>query len=81
LKRKQLTLFLFLTQGIGAIFYSVFSAAYILALPTYDFFGGEGVRVLSGEPVFHLLLSIFGGLFVILVLLALLLSVLVKTED
>jgi len=80
LKRKQLNSFLFLTQGIGAIFYTVFSAAYILALPTYDFFGGEGVRVLTGEPIFHLLLSIFGGLFLISIIILAALSIFAKLE-
>ena len=80
MKRKQLNSFLFLTQGIGAIFYTVFSAAYILALPTYDFFGGEGVRVLTGEPIFHLLLSIFGGLFLISIIILAALSIFAKLE-
>jgi hypothetical protein len=73
LKIKQLTLLLFLAQGIGAVFYAVFSAAYILALPSN--------QVLSGEPVFRLLLSIFGGLFVILILVSLVISALHKQED
>jgi hypothetical protein len=72
--------FLFLTHGIGAIFYTVFSAAYILALPTYDFFGGEGVRVLTGEPIFHLLLSIFGSLFLLSIIILAILSIFVKLE-
>lgn len=80
MKRKQLNSFLFLTQGIGSIFYTVFSAAYILALPTYDFFGGEGVRVLTGEPIFHLLLSIFGGLFLISIIILVALSIFVKLK-
>jgi hypothetical protein len=81
LKRKQLNLFLHLMQGIGAIFLTVFSAAYILALHSYDFRGFGGVPVLSGEPVFHLLLSIFGGLLVLFTVIAIVLSVTVKPED
>jgi hypothetical protein len=73
LKRNQLSRFVFLTQGIGAVFYAVFIASYALALPSN--------RVLHGEPVFRIPLSIFGGLFLILVVLALILSFLVKTEN
>jgi hypothetical protein len=72
-KRKQLTLFLFLAQGIGAVFYGVFSAAYILPVPS--------THVLTGEPVFKLLLSTFGGLFFIFILLALALSVIIGPDD
>jgi hypothetical protein len=73
LKRNQLSRFVFLTQGIGAVFYAVFIASYALALPSN--------RVLHGEPVFRIPLSIFGGLFLILVVLALILSFLVKTKN
>jgi len=73
LKSKQLTLFLFFVQGIGVIFSSVFSAAYFFALPS--------INVLSEEPVFKLLLSIFGGLFVILVLVSLVFSAIVNQKD
>jgi hypothetical protein len=73
LKRNQLSRFVFLTQGIGAVFYAVFIASYALALPSN--------RVLHGEPVFRIPLSIFGGLFLILIVLALILSFLVKTKN
>jgi hypothetical protein len=73
LKRNQLAQFVFLAQGIGAIFYAVFIASYALALPSN--------RVLHGEPVFRIPLSIFGGLFLILLVLALILSFLVKIEN
>ncbi|HTY74886.1 MAG TPA: hypothetical protein VMD05_04890, partial [Candidatus Nanoarchaeia archaeon] len=47
-----------LTQGIGAVFFAIFWAAYAFALPSN--------HVLHGEPIFKILLSIFGGLFVLL---------------
>jgi hypothetical protein len=73
LERKQLAMFLFLTQGVGAVFYSVFSAAYIIPVPS--------TTVLTGDPVFHLLLSIFGGLFFIFILVALALSLTSRPEE
>ena len=70
MNRKQLASFLFLVQGIGVVFYGVFSSAYMLALPTSD--------LLHGEPIYKLLLSIWGGLFLILIFVAIGLSVLLK---
>jgi hypothetical protein len=68
-----LAIFLFVAQGIGAIFYAVFSAAYILAIPS--------INVLSGEPVFKWPLTVFGVLFVILILVSLVVSFVYKPED
>jgi hypothetical protein len=62
-----------LVQGIGAVFYGVFSSAYMLALPSSD--------LLHGEPIFKLLLSIWGGLFLILIFVAIALSMLLKKDD
>ncbi len=73
MKSKQLDRFLFAIQGIGIIFYGVFSAAYILALPSN--------HLLSGEPVFHVLLSIFGGLFFLLTIAAIAVSVTARIEE
>jgi hypothetical protein len=47
-----------ITQGIGAVFFAVFWAAYAFALPSN--------RVLHGEAIFKIPISIFGGLFVAL---------------
>jgi hypothetical protein len=55
-----------LTQGVGAIFFAVFWASYALALPSN--------RVLHGEAIFKIPISIFGGLFVILAIVLLVLS-------
>jgi Zn-dependent protease with chaperone function len=72
LKNRQVTLFLLLTQGIGAVFVGVFSAAYLLALPSDE--------VLHSEPVFSLSLQITGALFLILVLVSVVLSFKVKSK-
>jgi Zn-dependent protease with chaperone function len=73
LKRNHLALFVFLSQGIGAIFFAVFLAAYALALPS-----NQG---LHGQPIFRIPLSIFGGLFLALTAIAVVLSFIVKPED
>lgn len=54
---RRLVMFLFFVQVIGAIFYCVLSAAYFLPFPS--------TQVLIGEPIFKLLLSVFGGLFLV----------------
>jgi len=62
-----------LTQGIGAIFFAVFLASYALALPSN--------RVLHGQPIFRIPLSIFGGLFLALIAISAVLSIIVKPEE
>jgi len=57
---------LLITQGLGAVFFAVFWAAYAFALPSN--------RVLHGEAIFKIPLSIFGGLFVLITIMLLLLS-------
>jgi hypothetical protein len=73
IKKKWLNSFLYSAQAIGAVFYAVFSAAYILSIPS--------TKVLTGDPIFHSLLLIFGGLFLILIISALVLFTLVKQSD
>jgi hypothetical protein len=58
---------------MGAIAYAVFIASYALALPTN--------QVLHGEPVFRIPLSIFGGLFLLLTVTALIVSFIVKPKE
>jgi hypothetical protein len=62
-----------LTQAVGAIFFAVFLTSYALALPSN--------KVLHGEPIFRTSLSIFGGLFLILVAVAVVISIVVKPKD
>jgi len=64
---------MFLAQGIGAIFYAFFIASYALALPSN--------QVLHGEPIFRIPLSIFGGLFLLSIIVLLTLSFKVKPEE
>ena len=66
LKKNQLDRFVLLAQGIGAVFFAVFWAAYSFALPS--------TRVLSGEPIFKIPLSAFGGLFLLLTVVLLVFS-------
>jgi len=62
-----------LTQAIGAVFFAVFLASYALALPSN--------LVLHGEPIFRIPLSIFGGLFLALTAVVIVLSFITKPED
>jgi hypothetical protein len=73
LKSKQLALLVFLTQGIGVIFYGIFLAAFYLPLPSNE--------TLIGDPIFRLSLSIFGGIFLILIAVSLMASRLLKQEE
>lgn len=72
MKNRYLNLLLYLFQGIGAAFVGVFSAAYLFALPSME--------VLHEEAIFKLLLSISGGLFLILIVVFAVLSLRVKPE-
>jgi hypothetical protein len=73
LKTNNLARYAFLTQAIGAVFFAVFLASYALALPSN--------LVLHGEPIFRIPLSIFGGLFLALTAIAILLSFIAKPEE
>ena len=59
---KDLAMFL-LVQFVGTVFYYVLSAAYFLPFPS--------TQVLIGEPIFRLLLTGFGGLYLVLTLVLL----------
>jgi hypothetical protein len=66
LKTNQLGRIVLLAQGVGAIFFAVFWASYAFALPSN--------RVLHGEAIFKIPISVFGALFVILSIVLLVLS-------
>jgi hypothetical protein len=72
MKKRQTNMFLYLFEGVGAVFVAVFSAAYLFALPT--------MNVLHSEPTFHLVLSVFGVVFLALIAIALIL-VATKQEE
>jgi hypothetical protein len=65
-------MFLFITQGAGAIFVAIFLAAYLGGLPS--------TVVFHSEPAFRIPLSIFGVVLMVMVLAALVLVVLSKKD-
>jgi hypothetical protein len=62
-----------LAQGIGAVFVCFFLGAYFFALPS------DGV--LHSEPFFRLPLQIFGGIFLILILVVIIFSLMRKSKS
>ncbi|MCW4047821.1 MAG: hypothetical protein NWE99_09750 [Candidatus Bathyarchaeota archaeon] len=72
LSSRQINIFLYATQGVGAVFVAVFLAAYLGGLPT--------TKVLHSEPVFRWLLLIFGALFLILIFVVAVVSVLSRDK-
>ncbi len=60
-------MFLFVAQGVGAVFVGVFLAAYLAGLPS--------TAVFHSEPAFRIPLLIFGAVFLVMVLLAFVLAV------
>jgi len=57
---KQVSNFLFVTQGVGAIFVGIFLAAYLGGLPS--------TNVLHNEAAFRIPLTILGVVLLVLVL-------------
>ena len=62
-----------LTQIIAVIFYGIFLAAFYLPLPSN--------QTLIGDSIFRSSLSIFGGIFLVLIIVSVAASRLVKKED
>ena len=62
LMNRNLTMF-WIVQAAGVIFYSVLSAAYFIPFPDS--------RILIGEPIIHLLMSVFGGVYLLLTVISL----------
>jgi hypothetical protein len=73
ISRKQLNVLLYLTEGLGIIFYSVLSAAYYWVIPS--------TKVLTGEPAFKIPITIFGLAYFIMVLLVLALSAISRNQE
>ena len=73
LNNGQISKFLFGLEGIGAIFVGAFLLAYLMGLPTDV--------VHHSDLTLRMILSIFGGLLLILVIIGLLVSVLKKRKD
>ena len=57
---KRISNFLFITQGVGAIFVGIFLVAYLGGLPS--------TNVLHNEAVFRIPLSILGVVLLVLIL-------------
>jgi hypothetical protein len=73
LSSKQISMFLYTAEGLGAVFVVLYSVAYLLGLPT--------TRVLHSDPTFRSVLSVLGVLLIVFVLVALVLSALAKKKD
>ena len=72
LNDKKLTTFLLSLEGAGAVFAGIYLAAYLGGLPS--------TAVLHSEPVFRILLFIFGSVLLVLVLSALIFAALAKEQ-
>ena len=68
----QISKFLFAFEGIGAIFVGAFLLAYLMGLPTYV--------VYHSDPNLRMILSLFGGLLIILVIIGFLVSFFYKKK-
>ena len=69
---SQISKFLFAVEGIGAIFIGAFLSAYLMGLPTYV--------VYHSDPSLRMILSLFGGLLIILISIGFLISFLNKKK-
>lgn len=66
--KKQLSVWLFICDGLGIIFYGILSAAYYIPIPS--------TKVLIGEPFYKSSITIFGLLYLSMVILIIALSIL-----
>ncbi len=66
-------MFLFAAAGLGAIFVGIFSAAYLLGLPS--------TAVLHSEPIIRTALSILGIILIAVTLAALAVAAFMKPKD
>jgi hypothetical protein len=73
MKSEQAALLVFLAQGVGVIFYGIFLAAFYIPMPSND--------TLIGDPTFRTPLSIFGGIFLVLIIISLAASYVRKQEE
>jgi hypothetical protein len=68
LSDKRLEKYLYLVEGVGAVFVAFFLVAYLGGLPT--------TNVLHSLPVFRLPLTVFGAALLVLILVGVVLAVL-----
>jgi len=62
MERNPLEVLEFSAQGIGVVFYVIFLAAFYIPMPSND--------TLIGDPTFRTPLSIFGGIFIIFIIIS-----------
>ncbi|MCW4009235.1 MAG: TMEM199/VMA12 family vacuolar ATPase assembly factor [Candidatus Bathyarchaeota archaeon] len=67
--------FLLAIQAVGAVFFTVFLAAYVFGLQATS-----PNIVLHSDPVFRLVLSVFGGLLLVMIAVAVVLSYVSKVQ-
>jgi len=70
---KKLTSFLLAAEGIGVLFVIIYSAAYMLGLPT--------TKVYHSEPVFRTTLSILGIILIAIAIVALIAAAVWKRKE
>lgn len=70
---SQASKLLFALEGIGAIFLGAFLLAYLMGLPTQT--------VYHSDPTLRMILSLFGGLLLVLALIALAVSIIKRRKD
>ena len=73
MNENQISKFLYAFEGIGTIFAGAFLVAYLSGLPTNV--------VYHSDTTLRMILSIFGGILIILVIVALLIFTLNKKKD
>ena len=73
---KKLTSFLFVFEGVGAVFVAVFLAAYLGGL-----FYTPQTTVLHSEPAFRIPLFIFGLVLLVLILVTVVLASIKKGHN
>lgn len=75
LNDKKLTSFLFVFEGVGAVFVAVFLSAYLGGL-----FYTPQTTVLHSEPAFRIPLTIFGAAYLVLVLASIIIAIYVRKK-
>ncbi len=76
LTNGQVKVYLFAVEGVGAVFFGIFLTVYLLGLRDLP-----GDMVYHSEPVFRMLLSIFGSLLIAFAFIAFILSIIVNKKN
>ena len=80
LSDKQINMFLFAVQGVGAVFVGIFLGAYLGGLLAPYLSGLPSTTVYHSEPAFRIPLLIFGVVLLALILVGCILAVLSKKD-